>query len=157
MLLRLRFCVVFPGILSPRSKIAILFLTITSCARMAPWLFCRFTRNSFLSFMKTTSTTFANQLDGRTSQQGRASGFASAPTCSLSQVVWVVFNFIPVRDDHFVSLSFSLSGTLDGAGGLSRYGAISRRAAKGAEPQRRGKRRRFFNTKITENTKNTKC
>ena len=43
------------------------------------------------------------------------------------------------------------------AGGLSRYGAISRRAAKGAEPQRRGKRRRFFNTKITENTKNTKC
>ena len=45
-----------------------------------------------------------------------------------------------------------LSGTLDGAGGLSRYGAISRRAAKGAEPQRRGKRRRFFNTKITENT-----
>ena len=50
-----------------------------------------------------------------------------------------------------------LSGTVDGAGGLSRYGAISRRAAKGAEPQRRGKRRRFFNTKITENTKNTKC
>ena len=68
--------------------------------------------------MKTTSTTFANQLDGRTAQPGRVSRFASAPTCSLSQVVWSVFNYIPVRDDHLVSLSFSLSGTLDGAGGV---------------------------------------
>ena len=64
--------------------------------------------------------------------------------------------------DHFPLTTYfvwgkDLSGTVDGAGGLSRYGAISRRAAKGAEPQRRGKRRRFFNTKITENTKNTKC
>ena len=108
-------------------------------------------------FMKTTSTTKANQLDGPTAQPGRASRFASAPACSLSQVVWVVSNSISGTDDHLEFLSFSFSGTLDGAGGLSRYGAISRRAAKGAEPQRRGKRRRFFNTKITENTKNTKC
>ena len=65
--------------------------------------------------MKTTSTTFANQLDGRTSQQGRASGFASAPTCSLSQVVLVVSNSVIVIDDHLEFLSFSFSGTLDGA------------------------------------------
>ena len=57
-------------------------------------------------FMKTTSTTKANRLDGRTAQPGRASRFASAPTCSLSQVVWVVSNCI---EDH---------GTLDGAGGV---------------------------------------
>ena len=68
--------------------------------------------------MKTTSTTKANQLDGGTAQPGRARSFASAPASSLPQVVWVVFNYIPVRDDHLVSLSFSLSGSLDGAGGV---------------------------------------
>ena len=68
--------------------------------------------------MKTTLTTKANQLDGRTAQPGHASGFASAPTCSLPQVVWVVFNSVSVIDDHLEFLSFSLSGTLDGAGGV---------------------------------------
>ncbi len=65
--------------------------------------------------MKTTSTTKANQFDGNTAQQGRASRIASAPTCLLPQVVWVVSNYIFVIDDHLESLSSSLSGTLDGA------------------------------------------
>ncbi len=68
--------------------------------------------------MKTTLTTKANQLDGRLAQPGRASRFASAPTCSLSQVVGVVSNYISVIDDQLEFLSFSLSGTLDGAGGV---------------------------------------
>ena len=72
--------------------------------------------------MKTTSTTKANQFDGNTAQPGRASRFASAPTCLLPQVVWVVSNYIFVIDDHLEFLSFSLSGTLsgtlDGAGGV---------------------------------------
>jgi hypothetical protein len=50
--------------------------------------------------MKTTSTSFANQLDGRTAQPGRASSFASAPASSLPQVVWVVSNCI---DGHGAS------------------------------------------------------
>ena len=67
--------------------------------------------------MKTTSTTKANRLDGRTAQLGRASRFASAPVCSLSQVVWVVSNYISVIEDQLAFLSLSLSVTLDGAGG----------------------------------------
>ena len=53
-----------------------------------------------LAEMKTTSTSFANQLDGRTAQPGRASSFASAPASSLPQVVWVVSNCI---DGHGAS------------------------------------------------------
>ena len=68
--------------------------------------------------MKTTATSKANRLDGRTVQPGRASRFASAPACSLSQVVWVVFNSISAIDDQLAFLSFSPSGTLDGAGGV---------------------------------------
>ena len=71
-----------------------------------------------LEEMKTTSTSFVNQLDEGTAQPGRASGFASAPTCSLPRVVWVVFNSVSVIDDHLEFLSFSFSGTLDGAGGV---------------------------------------
>ena len=83
---------------------------------------------------KTTSTSFVNRLDGGTAQPGRASSFASAPASSLPQVVWVVSNSVFVIDDHLDFLPISLSGILDGAGGLSRYGAISRRAAEGAGP-----------------------
>ncbi len=65
-------------------------------------------------FMKTTSTTKANRLDGRTAQPGRASRFASAPSCSLSQVVWVVSNSISGTDDQRQPYSYQYYDNLLG-------------------------------------------
>ena len=64
--------------------------------------------------MKTTLTTNANQLDGRTVQPDRASRFASAPTCSLSQVVWVVSNSISGTDDQRQPYSYQYYDNLLG-------------------------------------------
>ena len=99
-----------------------------------------------LAEMKTTSTTKANQLDGGTAQPGRARSFASAPACSLSQVVPVVSNHMEDHGTLMIASGGATRARRRSTGRLAwrrpRWDGVRRRQGTPRQFQRRRRRRR---------------